>query len=163
MGCTSCIHCSSIDSSWDFNSDYCVSTMKGFGYQLGKLLGTIVVTFHRTSKSALVLIVAVGIISLLIFSALTKPKRTTVEGTTLRIGGRARISYFTNVNIRQSPGHLNKPRHDIVVTVPSAAIVEIIGGPQQSDNLTWWLVRWGDWQGWMAEYTVGNRQILAPT
>jgi hypothetical protein len=138
--------------------------MKGFGYQLGKLLGTIVVTFHRTSKSALVLIVAVGIISLLIFSALTKPnKRTTVEGTTLRIGGRARISYFSNVNIRQSPGHLNKPRGDIVITVPSAAIVEIIGGPQQSDNLTWWLVRWGDWQGWMAEYTVGNRQILVPT
>ena len=107
--------------------------MKGFGYQLGKLLGTIVVTIHRTNKSALALVLAIAIISLLIFSGLTKTnKRTPVEGTALSIGGRAKINYFSRVNIRRSPGYLNKPRGDIVVTIPSAAIVEIIGGPQQS-------------------------------
>jgi hypothetical protein len=138
--------------------------MNGFGYQLGKLLGTLVVTFYR-NKNAFLLVIAVGLTCLFILIAFNTTNRKTAvgsEASILKPGGRAKISYFSRVNIRQSYGYINKPESDVVVTVPSGAVLEIVGGPQRADNLTWWRVRWDGWEGWIAEYTAGNRQILTP-
>ncbi|NOZ71003.1 MAG: SH3 domain-containing protein [Chloroflexi bacterium] len=66
------------------------------------------------------------------------------------------------VNLRKTPGYIDKPTSDRIGLVPAGDRVEIIGGPATADNLTWWQVRWQGKEGWMAERRASGRRLLAP-
>lgn len=76
------------------------------------------------------------------------------------------FGYVTNnapeVNMRRTPGYLNKSQNDIIIRVPSGSVVEIIGESEQSDNLIWWYVLWEGHKGWMAEYSSSDRLLIIP-
>lgn len=55
------------------------------------------------------------------------------------------------VNLRLSPGFQNKPASDVIMAVPAGAVGTVVDGPQEVDGLTWWRVRFGEREGWMAE------------
>ena len=64
------------------------------------------------------------------------------------------------VNLRQTPGYLNKPSSDRIGLVSSGEQLLVIGGPEQKDKLIWWQVQWKDKNGWMAERTASGVLIL---
>ncbi len=74
----------------------------------------------------------------------------------------ARISSeVVEVNLRRSPGYVNKnDNSDVVVKIPSGQTVEIIGGPSSADGLTWWNIYWMGNSGWAADHTGSGRTIL---
>ena len=81
----------------------------------------------------------------------------------IQVGGRAMVSDDVNrANLRRAAGYLNKPAGDVVGTVPSGAILDVLGGPQVADNLTWWQVRYRDLVGWMAETRSNGAPLLDP-
>ncbi|NPA90379.1 MAG: hypothetical protein GXO55_02840 [Chloroflexi bacterium] len=80
----------------------------------------------------------------------------------IHVGGKAQVVARVGVRLRKSPGYRNKPAGDILVVVPPRSVVEVIGGPQQVDDLRWWRVRWKSYEGWMAEYSAGGTRLLAP-
>ena len=68
------------------------------------------------------------------------------------------ISYAA---IRQSPGYSNKNNDvDLLANVPAGAIVQILGGPEQADGLSWWNVSWNGTSGWMADHTGSGKVLL---
>lgn len=81
---------------------------------------------------------------------------------TFTAGDRARNVNDGPVNLRRSPGYLNKPASDRIGLVPAGDDVEIIGGPRAADELIWWQVRWQGLEGWMAELRASGIRILAP-
>jgi hypothetical protein len=68
----------------------------------------------------------------------------------------------TAVNLRKTPGYLNKPASDRIGLVPAGDTVTILGGPTEMDGLIWWLVDWQGQVGWMAETRASGGRILAP-
>jgi hypothetical protein len=80
----------------------------------------------------------------------------------LAVGRRGQVISAAAVNLRRTPGYLNKPAGDVLGTVLRGATVDIIGGPQSVDNLTWWQVRAGDRAGWMAETRASGESLLQP-
>jgi hypothetical protein len=64
------------------------------------------------------------------------------------------------VNLRQTPGFQNKPANDVIAAVPSGQDGSIVDGPVEADGLTWWLVRFGDRTGWMAERSSSGVTLL---
>ena len=64
------------------------------------------------------------------------------------------------VNLRQTPGFQNKLANDVIATVPSGQDGSIVDGPVEADGLTWWLVRFGDRTGWMAERSSSGVTLL---
>jgi len=78
-------------------------------------------------------------------------------------GDRAVNAADVPVNLRRTPGYLNKPASDRLTLVPAAATLTIVAGPALVDGLTWWTVRWQDQEGWMAEKRASGGPILAPT
>jgi len=141
--------------------------MSGLGYQLGKLLGTIVVTLSGLRKGVYIAIALLGLVLMLLLYGSVRtnnPKSFPFSPHSLQVGRNARVTNSAQeVNMRQTSGYQNKPRSDVIVTVPSGEVVKIVGGPEHSDNLTWWFVHWGAYEGWMAEYTAGKRVLLEPT
>lgn len=93
------------------------------------------------------------------------PAPPSVQGAELRlaVGRRAQVISAAAVNLRRTPGYLNKPAGDILGTVARGVTVEIIGGPQTTDALTWWQVRAGERTGWMAETRASGDSLLQPT
>jgi hypothetical protein len=81
-------------------------------------------------------------------------------GGAFRAGDEARNVTSSVVNIRRTPGHLGKPLGDIVAQAQPGEVVTIVEGPEAADNLTWWYVRYGAAEGWMAEATASGVQIL---
>ncbi len=81
---------------------------------------------------------------------------------TFRQGDTAVNVANTVVNLRKTPGYLNKPASDRIGLVPAGDTVTIIGGPTEMDGLIWWLVDWQGQVGWMAETRAGGGRILAP-
>ena len=77
-----------------------------------------------------------------------------------RSSAQARNMTSSRVRIRQTPGHLGKPSDDIVAVIPPGDVVEILTGPESASNLTWWRVRYGAIEGWVAEATSSGVQIL---
>ena len=77
-----------------------------------------------------------------------------------RTGDQARNITSSVVNIRRTPGHLGKPAGDIVAQALPGDTVTIVKGPSVADNLTWWYVRYGAAEGWMAQATASGVQIL---
>jgi hypothetical protein len=139
--------------------------MNGLGYQLGKLLGTIVVTLSGISKGVYVVIALLGLCFILFYSsARTNTSQPPSSSPNyLQIGKSARVTNSSQeVNMRRTSGYQSKPKSDVVVRVPSGTIVNIVGGPANTDNLTWWYVRWGAFEGWMAEHSSGGRLLLEP-
>lgn len=65
------------------------------------------------------------------------------------------------VNLRRSPGFQNKPSDDVLVAVPAGSVGAIVDGPQQADGLSWWRVRFGEREGWMAERSSSGVTLLA--
>ena len=81
----------------------------------------------------------------------------------LAVGRSAQVIAAAAVNLRRTPGYLNKPAGDILGTVLRDATVNIIGGPQTADNLTWWQVRVSAGrEGWMAETRASGDLLLQP-
>lgn len=81
------------------------------------------------------------------------------------MGQRARNSTNSRVNIRRTSGHLGKPDGDIIGQMQPGETIEIIGGPELTNNLTWWFVRYSaasgsTIDGWVAEATSSGVQIL---
>jgi hypothetical protein len=67
-----------------------------------------------------------------------------------------RVYAATFLNLRSSPGYVNKPASDVLVEAPFGAAMTVLGGPQKADDLTWWQVRFTDgsgrsFDGWAAE------------
>ncbi len=68
------------------------------------------------------------------------------------------------VNLRRTPGYVNKPDDDVLVELPYGAAVEVVEGPEEADGLLWWRVVYVDpegqrLEGWVAE-RVGDRDLL---
>lgn len=90
-----------------------------------------------------------------------------VTDGSFQIGDVVRNVTSSRVNIRATPGHLGKPAEDILAQSQPGESVEIIGGPQEADNLTWWRIRYvasdgRQVEGWMAEATSSGVVILGP-
>jgi murein DD-endopeptidase MepM/ murein hydrolase activator NlpD len=70
------------------------------------------------------------------------------------------------VNLRRTPGWRGKPAGDIVYEVPAGMDFVVLEGPQESDNLTWWQVRFvsqhgNPFTGWAAQATASGLPLLA--
>lgn len=67
------------------------------------------------------------------------------------------------LNARVSPGHVAKPAYDVLAELPRGTPLTIVDGPAMTDRIAWWLVEApGDFRGWVAEWSVSGRQLLAP-
>lgn len=77
------------------------------------------------------------------------------------IGNQVRTS--AGVNLRRTPGHLNKPADDVITGLPAATTATVAGGPTPANGLTWWRLRGGSagsaFDGWVAE-VAPNGQVL---
>lgn len=85
-----------------------------------------------------------------------------IEEETQEDGQFARISgHVEEVNLRSSPGYAEKDdAKDVIIKIPSSAIVEVVDGPKSADGLDWWHVSWNGYTGWIAEYTGNGRKIM---
>lgn len=68
-----------------------------------------------------------------------------------------KVKATLTVNLRQSPGFEGKTADDIVRQVQAGEILSVIGGPEQRDGLTWWMVG-----GWIAESSPTQVRLLDP-
>lgn len=67
----------------------------------------------------------------------------------------------STVNVRRSPGHVDKSSDDIYGHTTSDTPVTITGPASQADGLTWWPVRTTvTVEGWMAEATTDGTPLL---
>jgi hypothetical protein len=70
-------------------------------------------------------------------------------------------SQVVEVNLRATPGYLGKnDLTDVLVKIPSGELVEIIGGSEDKDSLTWWKITWNGYIGWIADHTASGRVIM---
>ena len=77
-------------------------------------------------------------------------------------GDSARNVSGGSVNLRRTPGYLNKPPGDVITVIEADAVVTVQRGPQLEDGLRWWHVRAGDAEGWMAERSSQGLVLMAP-
>lgn len=83
----------------------------------------------------------------------------------VRLSSSSSTAHISNevveVNLRRSPGYVNKnDNSDVIVKISSGQTVEIIGGPSSADGLTWWNIYWLGNSGWVADHTGSGRKIL---
>lgn len=64
------------------------------------------------------------------------------------------------VNLRHSPGYQNKTDNDVIVKIPSGSVVVLLSRSSSVDNLNWWYIHWGRYEGWIAESSRSGRKIL---
>lgn len=65
------------------------------------------------------------------------------------------------VNLRRSPGYIDKDEsQDVITKIPAGEPVEILDGPFQADGLDWWLVSWNGMEGYLADHTGSGQTIL---
>ena len=74
----------------------------------------------------------------------------------------------TFVNVRQSPGYVNKEADDVIEEAPIGTEVIIFGGPQSADSLVWWQIRYTNKDsksiaGWIAEADAKGQALLSET
>ena len=68
---------------------------------------------------------------------------------------------ITQAALRKSPGYTSKDDSvDILYKVDCGQRLELLGGSQSADGLTWWHVSWRSYDGWMADHTGKGRTIL---
>lgn len=82
-----------------------------------------------------------------------------------RIGQTVFVATF--LNIRTTPGYVNKDESDIVDEAPYGAALTVVDGPRQADNLVWWRVRYAaagrSVEGWAAEAGPSGKVLLSAT
>jgi murein DD-endopeptidase MepM/ murein hydrolase activator NlpD len=81
-------------------------------------------------------------------------------------GQRVYASSF--LNLRRTPGYVNKTADDVVVEASFGAAMTILGGPATADDLTWWQVRYAHsadqtFDGWAAEASPKGVDYLVTT
>ncbi|HSN77187.1 MAG TPA: hypothetical protein VL334_19120 [Anaerolineae bacterium] len=84
-----------------------------------------------------------------------------------RRGDQVEIIYPEAVNIRRSPGHVNKPAGDVLAAVASGTVMKVVGGPRMINGLRWWQLEYRNSTGrvitgWMTEVRTTGEVILAP-
>ncbi len=84
------------------------------------------------------------------------------EEDTRGVGKTLYNGYVSPVNIRKTPGYMNKPEDDILIRIPPGNSVEVTDGPVEVQDLKWYLVRYGDFTGWAAESGVSGKRLLMP-
>lgn len=72
------------------------------------------------------------------------------------------------VNVRRSPGYVNKNATDVIEETPIGTEVIIYGGPRGADNLVWWQSRYTSKDsksiaGWIAETDAKGQALLSET
>lgn len=73
----------------------------------------------------------------------------------------ARIVFDGQVNLRRTPGYMNKnDAVDVVTTLLSGTEMRVVGGPEYIDGLNWWNVEWNGYQGWMADHRWNGELLL---
>jgi len=77
----------------------------------------------------------------------------------IAVGGYVRIAASAGVKFRASPG----TGGELIELLNTGTVLAVIGGPQQTDDLTWWQLRKPDdsQEGWAAE-KVGEDILLEP-
>jgi hypothetical protein len=79
------------------------------------------------------------------------------------------LATAARVNLRRSPGHVNKPAGDVLALVPQGGSLTLLaGGPRRANGLVWWPVRTqvpggGTLEGWMAERGADGARFLVQT
>lgn len=64
-------------------------------------------------------------------------------------------------NLRKSPGFVDKDdTKDVIFEIPCEQFVELLGETKYVDDLTWWKVKWRDYEGWMSDHTGSGKVIL---
>lgn len=78
------------------------------------------------------------------------------------IGDQVRTT--TGVNLRRTPGHLNKPADDVITGLPAATPATVAGGPTAANGLTWWRLRGAvggnAFDGWVAEVAPNGQALI---
>ena len=76
--------------------------------------------------------------------------------------GYARITnQVFRVNLRSSPGYISKDDEiDVIVEIQAGEKLSIIAGPESADGISWWLIEWKGYKGWIAERTGSGKRIL---
>jgi hypothetical protein len=70
------------------------------------------------------------------------------------------------VNLRRTPGYVNKPANDRLIEAPAGARFTVLNGTStRADNLTWWNVRYAhsgqpNLDGWAAQTAPGGQTLL---
>jgi hypothetical protein len=80
-----------------------------------------------------------------------------------QVGQRVYAAAF--INLRRTPGYVNKTADDVVMEAPLGAALTILAGPQPADDLMWWQVRTTDsggrsFDGWAAEASAKGTPLL---
>jgi murein DD-endopeptidase MepM/ murein hydrolase activator NlpD len=70
--------------------------------------------------------------------------------------------YKSPVNVRKTPGYMNKPEDDILIRIVPGDAVEVTDGPVLVQDLKWYLVRYKEYTGWAAESGVNGKRLLVP-
>ena len=74
-----------------------------------------------------------------------------------------KVKAMDTVNVRRTPGHLNKGSDDIVTTRQLGQTFSVISGPHASDGLDWYELDLGGQQGFVAEAVNGVTLLTADT
>lgn len=92
---------------------------------------------------------------------LTSYSQSATSNRSAKIRSAKISSEVEEVNLRHSPGYLNKNEYtDVIIKIPKGSIVEILDGPIEKDGLTWWKVSWNGDIGWIADHTGQGRTIM---
>ncbi len=86
-----------------------------------------------------------------------------VPGSTISVGQVLRTKDW--INVRRSPGYLDKISDDVIGQMPSNTPVIIVGGPLTADSITWWQIQGVSSEsvavtGWVAE-SISGEALLA--
>lgn len=76
----------------------------------------------------------------------------------LKIGDTAYAGGY--VNLRKTPGYVNKPAGDVVQTLPPGTKLKFASGPHTVNNLVWWGISDG-LVGWVAENDPNGAVLLS--
>ena len=79
-----------------------------------------------------------------------------------------RVYAATFLNLRRTPGYVNKTGEDVLVEAPLGASLTVLAGPQTADDLSWWQVRFASAgrepvDGWAAEASSTGVAYLLTT
>ena len=95
-----------------------------------------------------------------------KPKPEPKPSGKFRLGQHVFTTTF--VNVRQSPGYVDKDAADVIEEAPIGTEAIIFSGPQSANSLVWWQIRYTNKDrksiaGWFAETDAKNQALLSET
>lgn len=70
-------------------------------------------------------------------------------------------SDISKVNLRKSPGYVGKnDNKDVISEVPCGELLDLLRQTKYVDDLTWWRVKWNNYEGWVSDHTGSGKLIL---